>query len=96
MPRIDVLNALLGKGGFLDDHPYKGGKYGGVFIRSPYPHARILSIDASKAIGAGAFVLTGRDFIARTLGSTEREGAGLETLPLAVDKARYQASPWLW
>nr|WP_252901401.1 hypothetical protein [Vulcanisaeta sp. JCM 14467] len=23
MPRIDVLNALLGKGGFLYDYPYK-------------------------------------------------------------------------
>lgn len=91
MPRIDVLNALLGKGGFLDDHPHRG-KYG-VFVRSPYPHARILSIDASKAINEGALVLTGRDFMARTIGLTEREGAGLETLPLAVDKARYQGEP---
>ncbi|WP_243678147.1 hypothetical protein [Vulcanisaeta distributa] len=93
MPRIDVLNALLGRGGFLDDYPYKGGKFG-VFIRSPYPHARILSIDASKAVGeGGALVLTGKDFIARTLGSIEREGAGLEASPLAVDKARYQGEP---
>nr|WP_243666725.1 hypothetical protein [Vulcanisaeta sp. JCM 16159] len=92
MPRIDVLDALLGRGGFLDDYPYKG-KFG-VFTRSPYPHARVLSIDTSKAVSEGALVLTGRDFIARTLGSTEREGAGLETLPLAVDKARYQANRW--
>ena len=91
MPRIDVLNALLGKGGFLDDYPYKG-RYG-VFVRSPYPHARILGIDVSKAVNEGALVLTGKDFMARTVGSTEREGAGLETLPIAVDKVRYQGEP---
>ncbi|GAB6944940.1 xanthine dehydrogenase family protein molybdopterin-binding subunit [Vulcanisaeta sp. JCM 14467] len=91
MPRIDVLNALLGKGGFLYDYPYKG-RYG-VFVRSPYPHARILGIDVSKAVNEGALVLTGKDFMARTVGSTEREGAGLETLPIAVDKVRYQGEP---
>ena len=91
MPRIDVLNALLGRGGFLDDYPYKG-RYG-VFVRSPYPHARILGIDVSKALNEGALVLTGKDFMARTVGSTEREGAGLETLPIAVDKVRYQGEP---
>ncbi len=78
-------------GGFLDDHLYRG-KYG-VFIRSPYPHARILSIDASKAVSEGSLVLTGRDFTASTVSSTEREGAGLEMLPIAVGKARYQGEP---
>ncbi len=91
VPRVDVVNVLIGRGGFLDDYPFKG-KYG-VFVRSPYPHARIMGIDVSKAVNAGALVLTGKDLVAKLMGSGEREGAGLETMPLAVDKVRYQGEP---
>ncbi|WP_069806393.1 xanthine dehydrogenase family protein molybdopterin-binding subunit [Vulcanisaeta thermophila] len=91
MPRVDVLGVLRGERTFVDDFPFSG-KYG-VFVRSPYPHARIVGIDVSRAVSNGALVLTGRDLAMRLGGSVEREGASLETLPMAVDKVRYQGEP---
>lgn len=88
MKRIDVYNALLGKGEFIDDFKFRG-KYA-YFLRSPYPHARISKIDSSEAERRGALVLTGKDMLSRTVQQAgEREGAGLTSPLLAINKALY-------
>ncbi len=62
------------------------GELWGGFLRSPYPHARILHIDVSRAVklpGVKA-VVTGNDV------SPHLEGLGLEDMPvMAQDRVRY-------
>ena len=91
MKRLDVIDALLGKGEYVDDIPFKG-KHA-VFVRSPYPHARILKIDASDAERRGALVLTGRDIVTKSVEAGEREGASLTTALMAINKANYVGQP---
>ncbi|ACP37330.1 xanthine dehydrogenase family protein molybdopterin-binding subunit [Saccharolobus islandicus] len=91
MRRIDVYDLLIGKGNYVDDISYKG-RYA-VFIRSPYPHARIVNINKEDAERRGALVLTGKDLVSRSVESGEREGASL-TIPLmAINKALYVGQP---
>ncbi|AHC51935.1 aldehyde oxidase [Sulfolobus acidocaldarius SUSAZ] len=91
MKRVDVYNSLIGRGGYVDDLEFKG-KFA-FFLRSPYPHARILKIDPTDAVNRGALVLTGKDIVTKRVGSGEREGAGLNTSLLAINKALYVGQP---
>jgi CO/xanthine dehydrogenase Mo-binding subunit len=89
--RFDVLGALLGRGGFVGDlAPIYRGKYG-VFVRSPYAHARIKSIDVGDAVRGGALVLTGSDLRVGAVGEVG-EASGVSNY-LAVDKVRYVGDP---
>ena len=47
--RIESASKATGSAQYLDDLEMQGMTYGGI-IRSPYPHCRVLSIDASKAL----------------------------------------------
>lgn len=47
-PRIDAKDIVTGHATYLDDFNVPGQLYGKT-LRSPYPHAKILSIDATKA-----------------------------------------------
>lgn len=91
MRRVDVYYPLIGKGGYVDDYEFKG-KYA-YFVRSPYAHARILRIDATDAVNRGALIFTGKDMAFRAVQSGEREGAGLNTSLLAINKALYVGQP---
>jgi xanthine dehydrogenase molybdopterin-binding subunit B len=48
VPRVDGIEKVTGKAKFLGDLMIPGMLYGKI-LRSSYPHARILSIDTSKA-----------------------------------------------
>ncbi len=48
IPRVDGIEKVTGKAKYTGDLVIPGMIYGKI-LRSPYPHARILSIDASKA-----------------------------------------------
>ena len=48
IPKVDVLGRLTGKVEYSTDVSLPGMLYGKI-LRSPYPHARILNIDTSKA-----------------------------------------------
>src|SRR5207248_10127431 len=48
VPRVDGIERVTGKAKFLGDLVIPGMRHGKIF-RSPYPHARIISVDASKA-----------------------------------------------
>jgi len=47
-PRPDVVDKVTGAARFADDIAFPGMLYGAT-LRAAYPHARILSIDTSKA-----------------------------------------------
>src|SRR4029453_4395614 len=48
VPRVDGIEKVTGKAKFLGDLMIPGMLYGKI-LRSSYPHARVLSIDTSKA-----------------------------------------------
>jgi CO/xanthine dehydrogenase Mo-binding subunit len=62
VPRVDGIEKVTGKAKFLGDLMVPGMLYGKI-LRSSYPHARILSIDTSKAeaLPGVAAVLTAAD-----------------------------------
>jgi 4-hydroxybenzoyl-CoA reductase alpha subunit len=87
VPRIDAKEKVMGEAKYAADYALPGMLWCKV-LRSPYPHARITSIDTSRAErhpGVKA-VITGKDFDGWTWGfmATTRDEP-----PLAVDKVRY-------
>ena len=89
LPRVDAREKVTGKAKYAADYSLLGMLWCKL-LRSPYPHARILNIDTSKAerlIGVKA-VVTGRDFGGWTWGWMP---ATRDEPPLAVDKVRYMA-----
>src|SRR6202035_3178264 len=68
MPRKEDARLITGKGRFTDDFDLDGQTYA-VVVRSPYPHARIVAIDAAaaKAIPGVLGVFTGTDCAADKL-----------------------------
>jgi aerobic carbon-monoxide dehydrogenase large subunit len=82
--RIEDAGLLAGAGRFSDDISLPGQTYLG-FLRSPHPHARIRSIDASEALAMPGVVavLTGADLVAD----------GVQPLPLAPIFKRPDGSP---
>ncbi|HVJ56177.1 MAG TPA: xanthine dehydrogenase family protein molybdopterin-binding subunit [Aliidongia sp.] len=82
--RIEDAGLLAGVGRFADDvsEPFQTHL---VFLRSPYAHARIVSIDAAEALAMPGVVavLTGADLVA----------AGVKPLPLAPMFKRPDGSP---
>ena len=63
VPRVDAFHKVTGAAQFTDDLQFGPGLLYGRAVRSPYPHARIKRVDASKALelpGVKA-VVTGAD-----------------------------------
>src|SRR5262245_7263951 len=95
---------LLGKGRYTDDLQLPG-QTAAVFVRSPYAHAAIRSIDASRALAAPGVVavLTGDDVAADGLGGIpcgwvvkNKDDSGMYAPPhpaLAQGKARHVGDP---
>src|SRR5687767_12385580 len=50
VPRLEDPALLRGQGRFVDDLPVKPGTLHAAILRSPHPHAEILSIDARAAL----------------------------------------------
>src|SRR6202045_2841223 len=69
MPRKEDARLITGKGQFTDDFRLDGQTYA-VMVRSPYPHARIVAIDAAaaKKVPGVLGVFTGADCAADKLG----------------------------
>jgi aerobic carbon-monoxide dehydrogenase large subunit len=95
---------LLGKGRYTDDITLPNQSYA-VFVRSPYAHAAIRSINAKEALAAPGVlaVLTGDDVAADGLGGipcgwtiTNKDGSKMVAPPhpaLAQGKARHAGDP---
>src|SRR4051794_16205193 len=69
VPRKEDERLITGKGQFSDDFAFDGQTYAAM-VRSPYPHARILGIDAERAEAMPGVlgVFTGVDALADGLG----------------------------
>jgi carbon-monoxide dehydrogenase large subunit len=100
MTRREDLRLLTGKGQYIDDLSLPNEAYV-AFVRSPYAHAKILSIDASaaKALPGVIAVLTGAELSADGVGAfgispglKQPNGDPMTSepyYPLAVDEARF-------
>ena len=93
LPRVDAREKVTGDARYAADFALPGMLWVKV-LRSPHPHARILSIDASAALAMKGVrgVLTGRDFGGFTWGWMPKTR---EEAPLAVEKvpSSAKASP---
>jgi len=71
LPRVDALAKVTGKAKYCTDMKLAGMLYGKV-LRSPYAHARIVSIDTKKAESLQGVrgVVTGKDAPAKRSGGT--------------------------
>ncbi|MDW8043530.1 MAG: molybdopterin cofactor-binding domain-containing protein [Nitrososphaerota archaeon] len=92
---------ITGKGRFTADITLPGTVYA-HFVRSPYAHARIKSVDVSRALKADGVIaaFTGRD-LADSMGPVPTAwlipGADLKVpkyMPVAVDRVRYVGDPY--
>ena len=88
VPRVDGVEKVTGKAKFVGDLVVPGMLQGKI-LRSPYPHARILSIDSSRAeaLPGVAAVLTAADlngFVVPTYNGRP---------VVAADKVRYAGEP---
>jgi 4-hydroxybenzoyl-CoA reductase alpha subunit len=89
VPRVDARAKVTGKAKYAADYSLPDMLWCKL-LRSPYPHARILNIDTSRAerLSGVKAIVTGKDFGGWTWGwmSSTRDEP-----PLAVDKVRYMA-----
>ena len=93
-PRKEDARHLAGRGQFLDDLPFAGGHM--AILRSPHPHARILSVDTTRAIAHPGVlaVITGKDIQAETKPVVARSiTAPVVQYVMAVDKVRWTGEP---
>lgn len=95
--RVEDSSLLTGRGAFVDDVHLDRMAHA-VFVRSPFPHARIKSINVEKARSAGALaVLTAKDlpFIDKRLVARYWHPSIRKVLPtfLAVDRVRFVGEP---
>lgn len=87
LPLIDSVAKVTGEAKFTDDLSLPGMLVGKI-LRSPHPHARIVRIDAGRALklpGVRA-VVTGKDTAGIKYGALDHMR---DEQPLAVEKARY-------
>src|SRR3974390_2216240 len=70
IPRTEDARLIVGKGQFTDDFSFEGQACAAI-VRSPHPHARIVSIGKAKALAmpGGLAVYTGTDCAADGLGA---------------------------
>src|SRR5437870_11273061 len=97
LPRKEENRLLRGRGKFADDIKLRDMLYL-RFIRSPYAHANILSIDvsAAEAVPGVICTLTGAEIVPLTQPFIEigpDPFARIKDYPLAVSKVRYQGEP---
>ncbi|MBX5455817.1 MAG: molybdopterin-dependent oxidoreductase [Thermogemmatispora sp.] len=90
LPKVDAYSTVTGRAIYADDIMLPRMLYGGL-LRSPHPHARIISINTRKAreLPGVLAVITGEDLPRKygILPSSQDETA------LAVDKVRYVGDP---
>ena len=90
LPKVDAYAKVTGRALYADDIMLPRMLYGRL-LRSPHPHARIVSIDTSRALALPGVlaVITGEDLPQRfgILPSSQDEYA------LAIDKVRYVGDP---
>lgn len=87
LPRIDAKDKVKGRALYADDL-WLPGMLCGMILRSPFPHARILRIDVSRAMilpGVKA-VVAGADTLKIRYGVISRSPKYTDECPLAAGK----------
>src|SRR5580700_483539 len=97
LPRKEENRLLRGRGKFADDIKLREMLYL-RFVRSPFAHAKIVSVDisAAEALAGVVGTLTGSEIAAQTQPFIEiapDPGGKIKDYPLAVCKVRYQGEP---
>lgn len=89
-PKVDGEAKVTGRAQYAGDLSLPGMLHA-KFVRSPHPHAKILSIDTSEAekLPGVKAIITGKDFCGKTLGCVEIDQATADKTPLCTDKVRY-------
>jgi carbon-monoxide dehydrogenase large subunit len=96
--RVEDKRLLTGRGRFVDDLKLEGQAYMGL-VRSPYAHAKINSIDFSKARSSPDFIdsLTGEDLLKEGVQPLSQNPWPFQKRAkryhLAVGKARFAGEP---
>ena len=95
IPRVEDAALLAGRGRFIDDLGVPAGTLHAAFLRSPHPHADIVSIETSVARRAPGVVavLDGQDIKALTTSLVVGVKAPVECWPIAVGRVRYVGEP---
>lgn len=90
IPRVDGSLKATGEAKFTVDIALPGMLYGKI-LRSPYPHAKILSIDTSKAeaLPGVKAVITGKDTGEVRFSFIDTPRYPADQCPLAIDKVRF-------
>ncbi len=97
VPRVEDPRLLRGRGQFVDDLQPPGLRHA-AFVRSPFAHARVASVDATaaRAMPGVDLVLTATD-LDGVVGAMQAAGPeGLHTPafgPLATDRVRFVGDP---
>ena len=89
-PKVDAEDKVTGRAKYAGDMKFTGMLHC-KFVRSPHPHAKIVSIDTSEAekLPGVKAIITGKDMTGGTLGCVEIDKATADKTPLAIDKVRY-------
>jgi 2-furoyl-CoA dehydrogenase large subunit len=95
MSRVEDLPLLCGKGQFLDDLDPLRGALVATVVRSPYPHARIRSVDLSRARAhPGVAAVIGPDEVLETLRPFPLSlKTDIRYYPTGTDKVRFVGEP---
>jgi 4-hydroxybenzoyl-CoA reductase alpha subunit len=90
VPRKDGVAKATGKALYTVDMVLPGMLWGKI-LRSPYPHARILNIDTSRAerLPGVKTVITGKDTLGIKHGFVETPRYPPDQYPIAMDRVRY-------
>ena len=94
-PRKEDAALLTGNARFIDDMEPVAGIRHAAILRSEHPHARIISIDTSKAEALPGVrgIITGAD-IAQTIAPIPSAvRVPIKFYPIAIDKVRYVGEP---
>src|SRR5258708_4584877 len=97
LPRKEEDRLLRGRGKFADDIKLREMLYL-RFVRSPYAHARVVSVDtsAAEALSGVVCAITGKEIAAQTQPFIEigpDHAQKIRDFPMAVGKALYQGEP---
>src|SRR5690554_5212751 len=93
--RLEDGALLRGQGKYGDDVPVPPGTLHAAIVRSPHPHARLKSVDPSRALAMKGVhgVLTGEDVRRWAMPFPVGVRQPMEHWCLAVDKVRYVGEP---
>ena len=95
MERVEDAALLVGGGRYIDDMPVAPGTGHAAILRSPHPHARLLSIEttAAEALTGVHAVVTGEDACAWSTPFIVGVRQPMEHWCIATDRVRYAGEP---